>query len=176
MRHRALAIVTIAVVLASSLLWAQKSGVQVQPEDKMTKLLPATVFLDGENVPTQQRNAVLIVADGKKAVITLLDTSGYSAAYQAKYIGAILTQGALKVGTKTLAPGAYGFGETKTGEHDAAKVTLHVYDLGGKEIGQVATERQADMKGVRPIQVIAEKDGSAQLYLGPNHVPIAAGK
>lgn len=176
MRQRALAFVTVMVVLASSLVWAQKTGVQVEPEDKTAKMLPATVFLDGENVPTQQRNAVLIVADGKKAVITLLDTSGYSSAYQAKYIGAILTQGALKIGSKTLAPGAYGFGESKTGEHDAAKVTLHVYDLGGKEIEQIPTERQADMKGVRPVQVIAEKDGSAQLYLGPNHVAIAAGK
>ena len=176
MRHRALAFVTLAVLMTSSLLLAQKTGVQVQPEDKLAKMLPATVFLDGENVPTQQRNAVLIEADGKKAVLTLLDTSGYSAAYQAKYIGAILTQGALKVGSKTLAPGAYGFGESKTGEHDAAKVTLHVYDVGGKEIAQIATERATDMKGVRPIQVMAEKDGSAQLYLGPNHVAIAAGK
>ena len=172
MRNRVLPFVTVAVLLVSSLAWAQKSGVQVQPEDKLAKFLPATVFLDGENVPVQQRNAVLVEIDGKKTVITLLDTSGYSSAFQAKYIGAILTQGALKLGTKTLTPGSYGFGQTKTGEHDNAKVTLHIYDIGGKELGQVETERTADMKGVRPIQVIADKDGSAQLYLGPNHVAI----
>jgi len=176
MRQRALALITFAVLLTSSVMWAQKTGIEVQPEDKLTKILPATVFLDGENVPTQQRNAVLIDVAGKTAVLSLLDTSGYSAAYQAKYIGAILTQGALKIGTKTLAPGAYGFGETKTGEHDAAKVTLHIFDLGGKEIAQIPTERATDMKGVRPIQVIAGKDGSALLYLGPNHVAIAPGK
>ena len=171
MRQRAYAFVTLVVLLSSSLLLAQKSGVQVQPEDKLEKLLPATVFLDGENIPTQKRNAVLIDVDGKKAILTLVDTSGYSSAYQQKYAGVILTQGELKLGSKTLAPGAYGFGETKTGDHDTAKVTIHVYDLGGKEVGQVATERAADMKGVRPLQVIAE-NGSAQFYLGPHHVAI----
>jgi hypothetical protein len=153
--------------------WAQK-GVQVQPEDTMAKFLPATVFLDGENVPTQKRNAVLLTVDGKKTVISLIDTAGYSSAYQEKYAGVILTQGALKLGDKTLAPGAYGFGETKTGEHDQASVTIHVYDIGGKEVGQIVTQREADMKGVRPVQVKTASDGSATLYLGPYHVAIAA--
>jgi hypothetical protein len=175
MRQRFLAFVTLAVLLSSSLVWAQTSGVQVQPEDKLAKFLPATVFLDGENIPTQKRNATLIEIDGKKTVLSLVDTSGYSSAYQQKYAGVILTQGPLKIGSKTLAPGAYGFGQTKTGEHDTAKVTIHVYDLGGKEVAQIATERATDMKGVRPLQVIAE-NGSAQFYLGPNHVEIGAGK
>ena len=176
MRNRAFAFVAVAVLIASSSLWAQKGGVQVQPEDKLAKFLPATVFLDGENVPTQKRNAVLVEMDGKKAIVSLIDTAGYSSAYQEKYTGVILTQGPVKIGAKTLAAGAYGFGQSKAGEHDKAAVTIHVYDIGGNKVAEIPTEREADMKGVRPVQVVAGADGSAKLYLGPYHTTIAAGK
>ena len=176
MRRRAFSFVAVAVFIASSLAWSQGKGVQVQPEDKMAKFLPATIFLDGENVPTQKRNAILVEINGKKTVLALVDTTGYSSAYQQKYIGAILTQASVKLGSLTLPAGAYGFGETKEGEHDKADVTVHVYDIGGKEVGTFATEREADMKGVRPLQVKAAADGSAQLYLGPYHAALAAGE
>ena len=176
MRHQPLAFVAVAVLIATSVAWGQKGAVQVQPEDQMAKFLPGTVFLDGENVPTQKRNAVLVDIGGKKTIFSLIDTSGYSSAYQQKYIGAILTQGPVKIGGATLAPGAYGFGETKSGEQGKASVTLHVYDLGGKEVAQIPTEHESDMKGVRPLQVKAASDGSASLYLGPYHAPLTAGE
>jgi len=175
MKHRAMAFLAIAVFMVSSLAWAQ-GGVKVQPEDQLSKYLPATVFLDNENVPTQKRNAVLLDVNGKRAVVALVDTAGYSAAYQQKYMGVILTVGGLKIGDKALPSGSYAFGETKVGDGNEAKVTIHVYDIGGKELAQISTERQADMKGVRPVQVTVGANGEAQLYLGPYHVAIAAAK
>jgi hypothetical protein len=163
----------LAAILISSVAWAQNGGIKVQPEDQLTKYLPATVFLDNENVPTQKRNAVLLDVNGKRAVLALIDTTGYSAAYKEKYIGAILTVGGLKIGSSTLPSGTYGFGETKSGEGPNSSVTVHVYDIGGKEVATISTERQADMKGVRPLQVVVGSDGAAQLYLGPYHAPIA---
>jgi len=176
MKARAVAVAIVSLVIASSFAWAQKGTVQVQPEDRLAKMLPATVFLDGENVPTQKRNSVLLDVGGKLAVVSLIDTTGYSAAYQQKYAGVILTVGGLKLGDKTLSSGSYGFGETKVGEHDQAVVTVHVYDLGGKEIASISTTRENNMKGVRPVQVVVAPDGSAQLYLGPYHTSIAAAK
>ena len=175
MRHRPFAVVVLAVMLATSVAWGQQGTVQVQPQDEMAKFLPATVFLDGENVPTQKRNAVLVQIAGKKTIFSLVDTSGYSAAYQQKYIGVVLTQGPVKIGSSTLAPGAYGFGESKAGDQNNAAVTLHIYDIGGKEVAQVPTEHQSDMKGVRPLQVKIGGDGAA-LYLGPYHVTLAPGE
>jgi hypothetical protein len=153
--------------------WSQNGGIKVQPQDQLTKYLPATVFLDNENVPTQKRNAVLLDVKGKRAVVTLIDTSGYSAAYVAKYVGAILTVGGLKIGSSTLPSGAYGFGETKTGEGPNGSVTIHVYDIGGKEVTTIPTEHEKNMRGVRPLQVIVGTDGAAQLYLGQYHTSIA---
>jgi hypothetical protein len=173
MRYRAVPFLAMALVLASLCAYAQKTGVQVQPEDKMAKFLPATVFLDGENVPTQKRNAVLVEIGGKKTIIANVDTAGYSSAYQEKYTGVILTQAPVKIGSLSLPAGAYGFGQSKQGEHDAAQVTVHVYDIGGKEVGTFATEHEANMKGVRPLQVKSAADGAAQLYFGPYHAAIS---
>ncbi len=173
MKTRSLAVLSLALFLASTLTWAQSGSVQVQPEEKLAKMLPATVFLDGENVPTQKRNAVLLDVGGKLAVVSLIDTTGYSAAYKSKYQGVILTVGGLDLGGKKLASGSYGFGQTKSGDPEKGPVTIHVYDIGGKEVATVATERQDNMKGVRPVQVIVGSDGKAQLYLGPYHTSIA---
>jgi len=176
MKHRTMAIVVVAAIMVSSLAWAQGSGIKVQPETELTKYLPATVFLDNENVPTQKRNAVLLDVNGKRAVVSLIDTTGYSAGYQQKYMGVILTVGALKIGTKTLPSGSYGFGETKVGNGDQAKVTIHVYDIGGKELATIPTERQTDMKAPHSLQVVVAADGSAQLFQGPYHTAIAPGE
>ena len=176
MKYRPMALPALAVLMLASFAWGQKGTVQVQPEDKLAKMLPATVFLDGENVPTQKRNAVLLDVGGKAAVVSLIDTAGYSSAYQEKYTGVILTVGGLKIGGKMLPPGDYGFGETKVGEHNQAAVTIHVYDIGGKELASIPTTRENNMKGVRPVQVIVSPDGSAQLYLGPYHTTLAPAK
>lgn len=175
MKHRTIAFLAVAVLMASSAAWAQKA-VKVAPEDQLAKFLPATVFLDGENVPTQKRNAVLVLIGDKKTIVSRIDTAGYSSAYQEKYTGVVLTQAPVKIGSATLAAGAYGFGETKTGEGDQASVTVHVYDIGGREVATFPTEREANMKGVRPVQVKVGGDGSATLYLGPYHVALSAGE
>lgn len=176
MKHRVFAFVIATVVVVSSFALGQAGSVKVQPEDKMVKFLPATVFLDGENVPTQKRNAVLVEIGGKKTIVSAVDTAGYSSAYQEKYFGVVLTQGPIKIGSATLAPGAYGFGKTKTGDGDQASVTVHVYDVGGKELATFSTEREANMKGVRPVQVKVATDGSASLYLGPYHASLSGGE
>jgi len=173
MKRRSLAFVTISLFVFSLLTWGQSGSVQIQPEDRLAKMLPATVFLDNENVPTQKRNAVLLDMGGKLALVSLIDTSGYSSAYQQKYAGVILTVGGLELGGKSLPSGTYGFGETKTGDPETGEVTIHVYDIGGKEIATISTQRAANMKGVRPVQVIVGSNGAAKLFLGPHYTSIA---
>src|SRR4051812_37155275 len=106
MRHRvSLLALTMLLIASSFLSLSAQNGPQLLPADKLAKLLPATVFLDAENVPTQGRNASGVYLDGKLAIISLIDTTGYSSAYQEKYSGVILTQGKLTIGSETLAPG-----------------------------------------------------------------------
>lgn len=145
--------------------------VQVLGEDKLKKLLPTSVFLDGENVPTQQRNAALVqLANGKLIIASLIDTAGYSAAYQQKYIGVLLSQAAFALGSKQLDAGAYGFGRSK---NEGGPDTVHVYNLGGEEVAQLPTEKQENLRPLKPLQVVASQDGSARLYLGPYYLTVS---
>ncbi len=139
-------------------------------EQRLKQLLPATVFLDGENVPTQERNAAMVaLPNGKVLMATLIDTAGYSSAYQEKYSGVLLSQTGFTLGSKPFDAGAYAFGRKKDGD----SVTLLVYNIGGDQLAQITTARQDNLHPVKPLQIIIADDGSARLYLGPYYVAVA---
>ena len=136
----------------------------------MKQLLPATVFIDGENVPTQQRNAAIVaLPNGKVFLASLIDTAGYSSAYQEKYSGILLSQTGFTLGSKSFDAGAYAFGRKKDGDN----VTLLVYNLGGDQLVEIATPKQENLRPVKPLQIVVADDGSARLYLGPYYVALA---
>jgi hypothetical protein len=146
-------------------------GVTVATEQRLKQLLPATVFLDGENVPTQERNAALAqLPNGKIFMASLIDTTGYSSTYQEKYSGVLLSQSGFTIGGKSLDAGAYGMGQKKNG----SAVTLSVYNLGGDQVAEIATQKQDNLRPLKPLQIIASDNGSARLYLGPYYVSLAA--
>ena len=158
----------VALVASSVALQAQSTGVLILPEDTLNKLLPASVFLDAQNVPTQARNAVGVrFGNGKMALFTLIDTTGYSSEYQQKYIGVLMTQTTLKIGAESLKPGIYGFGIKKTGPGQ----TLFFYDVGGNTITSVAEEK-FDIKPVKPLQ-LTKSDNQLRFYLGRQFVAVA---
>jgi hypothetical protein len=145
-------------------------GVTLVSEQRLKQLLPATVFIDGENVPTQERNAALAqMPNGKLLLASLIDTSGYSSAYQEKYSGILLSQTGFTVGSKNLDAGAYAIGRKK----DADSITLYIYNLGGEQLAEIPTLKQDNLRPVKPLQIIVASDGSARLYLGPYYVSLA---
>ncbi|HWY71234.1 MAG TPA: hypothetical protein VNX88_21390 [Terriglobales bacterium] len=164
-------ILCVAVLLAGSAAQtASSKGVILVSEQRLKQLLPATVFIDGENVPTQERNAALVqLPDGKILLASLVDTAGYSSAYQQKYAGVLLSQTGFAIGSKNFAAGAYAIGQKKNGE----SVTMYVYNLGGEQLAELPTEKQENLRPLKPLQVIAAADGSARLYLGPYYLSLA---
>lgn len=157
----------VAVAAAQS---ASSKGVILVSDQRLKQLLPATVFIDGENVPTQERNAALVqLPNGKILLASLIDTAGYSSAYQEKYAGVLLSQTGFKLGSKNLDAGAYAIGEKKNGD----AVTVYVYNLGGEQLAEVPTEKQENLRPLKPLQVILAADGSARLYLGPYYLSLA---
>jgi hypothetical protein len=173
-RVRIILVFAVALSLIPSVfVFAQSKAATVQPEAKLVKLLPATIFLDGENVPTQKRNSSLVeLQNGKLLLTTLVDTAGYSSAYQEKYIGSIQSQGAFTLGGKDFGPGSYGFGRTKATEGDKEVVSLSVYDIGGNKLAQLPMGKNESLKPVRPLQIAADKDG-VRFYLGPYYLDLA---
>jgi len=164
-------IVCILVWLAAAVAQtAPSKGMAVVSEQRLKQLLPATVFIDGENVPTQERNAALVqLSNGKLFLASLIDTAGYSSAYQEKYSGVLLSQSGFTIGSKTFDAGAYALGQKKGSD----SISLRVYNLGGEQLAELQAQKQSDLRPLKPLQVIVAGDGSARLYLGPYYVPLA---
>lgn len=162
-----------SLLLLISLLAAQpapSTGVTLVSAQRMKQLLPATVFIDGENVPTQERNAAMAaLPNGKVVLASLIDTAGYSSAYQEKYSGVLLSQSGFSLASKNFDAGAYAFGRKKDGD----SVTLLIYNLGGDQLAQLATSKQDNLRPLKPLQIVVAGDGSARLYLGPYYVALA---
>ena len=157
------------LLLGLTATYAAAQKITPVSEERLKQLLPATVFIDGENVPTQERNAAMVALPNNKVLIaSLIDTAGYSSAYQEKYTGIVLSQIGFTLGSKSFDAGAYAFGRKKDGE----SVTLLVYNVGGDQLAQVATAKQENLRPVKPLQIIVAEDGSARFYLGPYYVAL----
>jgi hypothetical protein len=166
-------LISATLLLLISSLGAQQSssqGITIVSEQRTKQLLPATVFIDGENVPTEERNAAMAaLPNGKVVLASLIETAGYSSAYQEKYSGVLLSQSGFSLASKRFDPGAYAFGRKKDGE----TVMLVVYNLGGDQVAQLATSKQESLRPLKPLQIIVAEDGTARLYLGPYYVSLA---
>ena len=137
-----------------------------------TAILPSSVFYKGQTAPVQGRNSAGIrFANGKLALVALVDTSGYSSAVQQTYQGYLFNEVQLKIGNKTLAPGAYGFGFV---EGDR----IVVLDIGGNEILHATTTRDDKMNRPNPLQIIpdASAPGHYRLYLGRSYAMLSSDK
>ena len=93
-------------------------------------------YLEGNAIPVQKRNTVVLKGtDGKRMVFGLLDTTGYSAEIQAKYVGMMIVERKTTVGGTALAPGAYGFGLRKPTPPEGPG-HLMIYDVGGTKVAE----------------------------------------
>jgi hypothetical protein len=132
-------------------------------------VLPTSVFYKGQSAPTQSRNSAGIRFPGDKlALAALVDTSGYSSAVQQTYQAYLLNEVQLKVGDKTLAPGAYGFGFV-------AGDRVVVMDIAGNEVLSATTTRDEQLARPNPLQIVAEPSapGHFRLYLGRSYVVLS---
>ncbi len=132
--------------------------------------VPTHFYLEGNSIPTEKRNAVLVsTGTAPRALFALIDTAGYSSQIQQKYIGMIITEGKLSVCSDSLGVGSYGFGLEKPTDPGAADAKLHVYDQAGKELFSCRAPRDAQLANPKPLTVATS---SSRLYLGRNWVAI----
>jgi hypothetical protein len=128
-------------------------------------------YLEGNSIPTQKRNTVVLKgADGKRLVFSLLDTTGYSTEIQQKYLGMLILERPVTLGTAKVGAGAYGFGLKKP-QPPEGPGTLFVYDVGGAKVGEAAASHDAEIARPVPLQVVT-KDGKSRLYAGRHWVEI----
>jgi hypothetical protein len=130
------------------------------------KILPATVFFQGQSAPIQARNSAG-VRFSKDAVMlaAVVDNSGYSSAIAERYQAYLITETALDFETHTLPPGAYGFGFI-------ASDSFVIMDIGGHAIFTAHTTKDAALRRPNPLQILpdGDKSGSYRLYIGRSFI------
>src|SRR5271154_5398693 len=137
----------------------------LKPTEVSPKLLPERVFFRGQSAPVQQRNSSGVrFADGFFFLIGLVDNSGYSSGTREKYQGYLITEVPLEIAGHTLKPGAYGCGFLEGNK-------FVVMDLGANDVLNGTSTKDAEMKRLMPLQVLAAKDaGKYRLYHGREYV------
>jgi len=144
-------------------LTAQASDKILKPADT-EKLIPASVYYDGQSAPAQLRNSGGVrFADGHYVLATLVDTSGYSTGVAAKYQAYFVVEEPIKIGGQSLAAGVYGAGFIAGNE-------FVVTDIGGHDVLTVSSSSDSAMARPRPLQVIADPAGGFRLYAGRSYV------
>ena len=153
----------VALLFATLTSAAQTS--KILSSDEMQKNFPATVYFSGQAATAQLRNSAGIRSgEGKQTLFAMVDTGGYSSALRERYQFYILSDAAIEISGKRLAPGAYGAGFLEgTG--------MLVMDLGGNEIFHTKFSNDPGLKRPRPLLVVAdEKTGEYRLYIGRNYI------
>jgi hypothetical protein len=144
----------------------QKAAIEVFNETALNKIVPKSFYFAGQSADTQMRNtAAARIGENRHVIAGMVDTSGYSTEISGKYEGFFITDSPIIVGGKRLETGAYGFGFSADGK-------LHFFDLSSKEIMNVPTSTDAEMRRPRPLLMIAAADG-VRFYKGKNYALIS---
>jgi hypothetical protein len=159
----------IALIMTTLILCAQKGAAQGKFELVTGKdfegAVPKDFYLEGNAIPTERRNTVLLkTPSSSRVLVGLIDTTGYSSQIQKKYIGMLITEGELSINGQKVGVGSYGVGLEKPAAGSSEDGKLLIYNQAGTRVAECAARKDADLKQPRPLQVVLGKD-SARLYI-----------
>lgn len=135
-----------ALLLLTVAAGAQAAAPGILDAAQAGKLLPSSVYFDGQTATTQLRNAGGVrLANGQLMLAVLVDSSGYTGSVAQKYQGYLLTGVPLDFGGHRLAAGAYGMG--------VVQGQLYVMDLGNHDLFHTAATHNGQMHRPVPLQI-----------------------
>lgn len=135
--------------------------------DAFNHAIPADFYLEGNHIPVEKRNAVLLKNPaGARVVFGLLDTTGYSSQIQQKYVGMLITETKIAVCGNAIGVGSYGFGLERPAATSTADAPFRLYNQAGEKVAECAAKKDDAVKQPKPLTVATPKGGPARLYLG----------
>lgn len=133
--------------------------------DKLSALLPPSVYFEGKSAPLQTRNAAgASLSGGAILWAALVDTSGYATDVQSRYQFYLVTESPLLLGKSRLAPGAYGGGFV--GDQ------FVIMDIGGHTVVNGPVHTDDALKRPRPLQMTSPSATAMRLYLGRHWIDL----
>jgi methionine-rich copper-binding protein CopC len=162
-----------AVLAAAPEFARAQKGFEVVTGNDFNRALPKDFYLEGNAIPTEKRNAALLMSPtGHRLVVALVDTAGYTSQVQQKYEGMLINEGPVVVCGKQLGVGSFGFGMKMPSPQSAADAEFILYNQAGKEVSRCAAKKDNKMKHPVPLQVVLQGEKTADLYLGRYEVTI----
>jgi hypothetical protein len=160
------------LIVVSSLSAQHLFEVVPNTDKAFDSAIPKDFYLEGNAIPTQKRNAILVhLPSGARAVFALIDTTGYSADIIAKYVGMIITEGDVNICGQNVGVGSYGFGWARPRTGEEGPGTFSLYNQAGAKLAECSTPRDANLKQPRPLQVVVS-GATARLYYGRHFVEL----
>ncbi|MGB6742369.1 MAG: hypothetical protein WBE38_01845 [Terracidiphilus sp.] len=160
------AALAVLMMAAPVRITAQAGSDTVLKAADVQKLLPASVFYDGQPANTQLRNSGGVkFADGHFVLAALVDNGGYSTGVAAKYQAYFVAEEPIQIGGQSLPAGVYGAGFI-------ADNKFVVTDVGAHEVFTVNSSNDADMKRPMPLEFTTDPAGGYRLYCGRKYVTI----
>jgi hypothetical protein len=162
----ALGVAAAAIALAQG-VWKVETG------KPFRSAMVKDFYLEGNAIPTEERNAALLsTPSGGRVLVGLIDTTGYSSEIKQKYIGMMIAEGSVNLCGKAVAVGSYGFGLDRPAATSKEDAKFHLYDQAGHEVASCGAARDAELKMPKPLQAVIAKDGTPWLYLGRYRVEL----
>ena len=150
-----------------------QDGFESVTGDAFVKAVPGDFYLEGNRIPVEKRNAVLLKnAKGSRLGVGLIDTSGYSSQIKQKYTGMLITETKISVCGNSLGVGSYGFGLDRPAATSNADASFKIYNQAGEKLGACAAKKDDSVEQPKPLSVTADKAGPAKLYLGKYAIEI----
>ncbi len=140
----------------------------ILPSVQLERLLPPSVYFQGQSAPLQLRNAAGF-RDERLGIVWagLVDNSGYSTGVRERYQFYFVNESAVTIAGQKLLAGAYGGGFLSDG-------SLLIMDLGGHDLLKGKVENDASLKRPRPLQMVADGP-NLRLYVGRQYVTVSLG-
>jgi len=162
----------IVIGLGSGSAYAQKQF-EVITGKAFDSALPTNFYLEGNAIPTAKRNAVMVhTPGGARAIVSLLDTSGYASNIIEKYAGMIITEGDLSVCGNRIGVGSYGFGWAPSPRETDQPGRFFLYDQAGAKVAECESPRDASLAHPTPLHLVPGAGGTARLYHQRNFVEL----
>lgn len=152
---------------------SQKSAIAEAPNEAilspsaLSRMMPQTIFYDGEQFPVESRNSEGIsFADGKYLLTALLDDSGHASDVNYEQLACLVTEVPIQINGHRLPPGVYG---VKLDSHSRFVMT----DIGARRVFIADSGHDMDLRRPRPLQILSEKPkGQYRFYIERNFVSI----
>ncbi len=162
-----------ALLASTTVLPGAPTGFHLITGRSFDAALPRDFYLEGNAIPTEKRNARLVETPrGRRLLIALIDTTGYSSQVQKKYIGMLITEGEVSLCGHRLGIGSYGFGLEVPPQPSGARATFHLYDQAGNEVFRCQAGKDLTDHHPRPLEVRLGPGAGAELYLGRYHLEL----